>query len=105
LECTIPEGLKPDSPVTVAIRPEEIRITENYAPDQNINNVRVIESEFLGSFSRLICQLNDENQTQLLVEVSNNLMEELELKVDSTLFIHLPSEIIRVYPGNLNNRS
>jgi iron(III) transport system ATP-binding protein len=105
LECTIPEGLEPDSPVTVAIRPEEIRITENYAPDQNINNVRVIESEFLGSFSRLICQLNDENQTQLLVEVSNNLMEELELEVGSTLFIHLPSEIIRVYPGNLNNRS
>jgi len=105
LECPTPEGLEPNSPVTVAIRPEEIRISENDSLDQNINQVKVIESEFLGSFYRLICQLDDENQTQLLVEVSNNLMEELALEVGSTLFIHLPSEIVRVYPGKLANSS
>jgi iron(III) transport system ATP-binding protein len=105
LECPTPEGLEPNSPVTVAIRPEEIRISENDSLDQNINQVKVIESEFLGSFYRLICQLDDENQTQLLVEVSNNLMEELALEVGSTIFIHLPSEIVRVYPGKLANSS
>ena len=105
LECPTPEGLGPDSPVTVAIRPEEIRITKNDSLDRNINQVKVVESEFLGSFYRLTCQLDDENQTQLLLEVSNNLMEELSIEVGSSLFINLPSEIIRVYPGELSNRS
>lgn len=99
LKGTTPEGLGTDQPVTVAIRPEEIRIAATDSPLENVNEVRVIESEFLGSFYRLICQLDDEYHTQLLVEVSNNLMEELKIQVGSTLFIHLPPETIRVYPG------
>ncbi|MBE9473937.1 MAG: putative 2-aminoethylphosphonate ABC transporter ATP-binding protein [Chloroflexi bacterium] len=105
LECPTPEGLGPDSPVTVAIRPEEIRIIKKDSLDRNNNQFKVIESEFLGSFYRLTCKLDDENQTQLLVEVSNNLMEELAIEVGSLIFIDLPSETIRVYPGELSNRS
>lgn len=105
LECPTPEGLEPDSAVTVAIRPEEIRITENVTTGNNINQVTVVESEFLGSFNRLTCQLEDENQTRLLVEVSNNLMEELGINVESSMYIHLPPDVIRVYPGQITNRS
>jgi iron(III) transport system ATP-binding protein len=102
LECTTPEGINTGSPVTVAIRPEEIRISANDSQGKNVNRAKVIESEFLGSFYRLTCQLDDEDHTQLLVEVSNNLMEELSIEVGSDLYIHLPAEIIRVYPDQLN---
>ncbi len=99
LECTTPEGINSGSPVIVAIRPEEIRISANDSHGKNINRVKVIESEFLGSFYRLTCQFDGEEHTQLLVEVSNNLMEELSIEVGSSFFVHLPAEIIRVYPG------
>lgn len=105
LESKTPDGLGSNLPVTVAIRPEEIRITGQDSPGKNTNEVTVIESEFLGSFYRLICQLKDENRTQLLVEVSNNLMEELSIEVGTKLFVHLPPEVIRVYPGRLSNNS
>jgi iron(III) transport system ATP-binding protein len=103
LECHTPEGLEPNSPVTVAIRPEEIRITKIEKGQKNLNSVTVIESEFLGSFYRLICRLRDDQDTQMMVEVSNNQMEELSIDIGSTLYIHLPPEIIRVYPGPLKN--
>ena len=102
LECTTPEGIDPGSNVTVAIRPEEIRISANDSQGKNVKRAKVIESEFLGSFYRLTCQFDDEEDTQLLVEVSNNLMEELSIEVGSDLNVHLPAEIIRVYPGELN---
>lgn len=105
VECPTPEGLKPDTEVTLAIRPEEIRITRSDTAGDNINQVTIVESEFLGSFNRLTCQLEDENRTLLLVEVSNNLMEELGIEVGSSLFVHLPPEVIRVYPGKIAIKS
>jgi iron(III) transport system ATP-binding protein len=105
MQCIIPEGLTPGSPVTVAIRPEEIRITNHDTTQKNIHQVQVCESEFLGSYNRLSCQLGDDDQTRLLVEVSTNLMEELAIEVGSSLYIQLPPETIRVYPGKLTKSS
>ena len=105
LEGSTPEGTGPGTPVTVAIRPEEIHITDETSDLPNIFQITVLESEFLGSVNRLMCRVDDDSQTQLLVEVSNNLMKELAIENGSQLFVHLPPEIIRVYPGELTDQS
>ena len=105
LEGIAPEGITSGKPVTLAIRPEEIGITQEVGELPNVSQVTVIESEFLGAVNRLTCTLDEDTQTQLLVEVSSNLMKELAIENGTQLFIHLPPEIIRVYPGKLANRS
>ncbi len=101
LEGEIPDGLNPGKQVTLAIRPEEISILKGAADLTNTNQVTVIESEFLGAVNRLICRLDQDSETQVLVEVSNNLMKELAITIGSQMLIHFPPEIIRVYPDQL----
>lgn len=105
LEGTTPEGLKPGDPVTLAIRPEEIQISTHSADLKNVTRVTVTESEFLGSVNRLICSLDEDDQTMLLVEVSSNLMKELAIVHGSQVTLQFPPEIIRVYPGELNSQT
>lgn len=105
LEGDIPEGLKPGDPVTLAIRPEEIQLTEQVGGLKNLCQATVAESEFLGSVDRLTCRLDEEEQTRLLVEVSSNLMKELVIENGSQLSLQFPPEIIRIYPGQLDNHS
>jgi iron(III) transport system ATP-binding protein len=103
LEGDLPEGVHPGKKVTLAIRPEEINIIRETADFMNTSKVTVIESEFLGAVNRLICKLDEDTGTQVLVEVSNNLMKEMAIEIGSRLFIHFPPEIIRVYPDRLTN--
>lgn len=105
LEGDLPEGLNPGDPVTLAIRPEEIQLTGISAAASNTCQATVIESEFLGSVNRLTCSLDENQQTRLLVEVSSNLMKEMEIGHDSKLSLQFPPEIIRVYPGQLANQT
>jgi iron(III) transport system ATP-binding protein len=105
LNGDIPEGMNPGEAVTLAIRPEEIHITQPGNGLINVSRVTVIESEFLGSVNRLTCRLDEDSQTNMLVEVSNNLMQELAIEIGSKLSIQFPPEIIRVYPGELANHS
>lgn len=100
LLCDPPDEIGPNQPVTVAIRPEDVHITTDQDQAQNIVQVSVSEVEFLGSFYRLTCGLDDAQQTKLLVEVSTHLMEQLSFEIGSSLFVHLSPENIRVYPGS-----
>jgi iron(III) transport system ATP-binding protein len=105
LDGDIPEGLNPGDTVTLAIRPEEIQITDQSAEAKNVCQATVIESEFLGGINRLVCNLDEDQETHLLVEVSSNLMKELLIENGSQLSLHFPPEIIRVYPGTLAQQS
>jgi iron(III) transport system ATP-binding protein len=98
LNCYIPEDFEPGSPATVAIRPEQIRLVAGNGPDSNALKVTVSELEFLGSFCRLTCKLQQEERTSLVVEVSDNRMRELSLDIGQDLCLYLPPELIRVYP-------
>jgi iron(III) transport system ATP-binding protein len=99
LHCDTPEDVGPHQPVTVAVRPEDVHVTTDQDQDQNFVQVSVSEVEFLGSFYRLTCKLDDAKQTQLLIEVSTHLMEQLSFEIGSSLFVHLSPDNIRVYPG------
>jgi iron(III) transport system ATP-binding protein len=100
LHSDTPEDIGPNQPVTIAIRPEDVHITADEGETQNIVRVAVREIEFLGSFYRLTCGLEDAEGTRLLVEVSTHLMEQIEIEVDHLLTVHLPPENIRIYPGS-----
>ena len=101
----VPDGLNSGDAVTLAIRPEEIQLTDPAAGLKNVCQATVVESEFLGAVNRLTCSLDDDEPTRLLVEVSSNLMKELAIQNGSQLALQFPPEIIRVYPGKLNNHS
>jgi iron(III) transport system ATP-binding protein len=100
LHCDPPEEIGPGQPVTVAIRPEDIHIISDASRTQNTVGVIVSEIEFLGSFYRLTCDLDDARQTKLLIEISTHLMEQLTVEIGNSLTLHLPPENIRVYPGS-----
>ena len=100
LLCETPENVDSHQPVTVAIRPEDVHITTDQSQSQNIVSVTVTEVEFLGSFYRLTCELDDTSQTHLLVEVSTHLMEQLSLEKGNVMVVHLSPDNIRVYPGS-----
>lgn len=99
LLCDPPEDIGPNQPVTVAIRPEDVHITPDAGQTQNTLGVTVSEIEFLGSFYRLTCGLEDTRQDQLLIEVSSHLMEQLSIEVGNKMFVNLSPDNIRVYPG------
>ena len=98
LMCSLPEHFEPGHPATVAIRPEEIRLVAENGPGPNTLKVTVSELEFLGSFCRLTCKLEEEDRTSLVIEVSDNRMRELSLDIGHHLCLYLPPELIRVYP-------
>jgi iron(III) transport system ATP-binding protein len=98
LECEPFGNLEENQAVTVAIRPEDVHITSD-EEQKNTVGVTISEIEFLGSFYRLTCGLDDTQQTRLLIEVSTHLMEQLSFEVGNMMFVHLSPENIRVYPG------
>jgi iron(III) transport system ATP-binding protein len=99
LVCDLPDDIGPNQTVTVAIRPEDVHITSEDSQEQNAIGVTISEIEFLGSFYRLTCEINDARQTRLLIEVSTHLMEQRSIIVGTKIFVHLSPENIRVYPG------
>ena len=87
----------------MAIRPEEIQIISAATGQNNLNQATVAETEFLGSVNRLTCTLDEDEGTSILLEVSNNLMQELAIENGSQLLLQFPPDTIRVYPGKVAN--
>ena len=87
------------------MRPEDINLSLEPLRGPNVSQVTVSEMEFLGSFYRLILNINRAGEQHLVAEVSNNRMRELEIEIGSQLYIQLPPDLIRVYPGKVGRSS
>lgn len=98
LQCKLPNDFRAGAPATAAIRPEEIRLSKENGSTPNTVKVRVAEMEFLGAFCRLTCELEGDDRTTLVVEVSDNRMRELSVDIGRDFFLYLPPDLIRVYP-------
>jgi iron(III) transport system ATP-binding protein len=94
-----------ETPITVAIRPEDIRLGVEEPVTNNSAKATVREAEFLGSFYRLTLQLFGLEEMSLVAEVSNNRMRELSINSGSSIYVMLPPELIRVYPGSVGIKS
>jgi iron(III) transport system ATP-binding protein len=88
--------------ITIALRPEDIRIDVNQPTDHNnIGRTLVKEAEFLGAFYRLTLQLEGYQDKPLVAEVSNNRMRDMDIQIGKTIFVHLPPDLLRIYSGKV----
>ncbi|MBE0408403.1 MAG: putative 2-aminoethylphosphonate ABC transporter ATP-binding protein [Anaerolineales bacterium] len=101
LSCIESDFISPNSPVTVAIRPEDIRLRVEDANGANIIPARVEALEFLGSFNRLTLVLEGMNGFPVVAEVSIHRMRDMSIHEGSTFPVQLPPEQLRIYPGKV----
>lgn len=98
LRCAEPHSLAPDSPVTLAIRPEDVRVSHIDSSAPNVALGHVQESDFLGSFYRVTLTLDGVETARLIAEVSTNEIRDLNIRPGVALPVRLPPDLIRVYP-------
>jgi len=101
LRCAEPHGLAPDTPITLAVRPEDVRVGDTGSSALNAALGQVEEAEFLGSFYRLTVHLDGLEEAPLVAEVSTNRMRDLDIKAGSSLPVRLPPHLVRVYPADM----
>jgi iron(III) transport system ATP-binding protein len=105
LVCAEAHMVENGAVVTVAVRPEDVRLSDAQNGGLNIGKTKVVTTEFLGAFYRLTLQLEELKDKFLVAEVSNNRMRDMRIEVGSSIFAHLPPELLRVYPGSVGMKS
>jgi iron(III) transport system ATP-binding protein len=98
------EKIAPGTRLTIAIRPEDVRVLNEHpgSPDTAMGYVE--HAEFLGPFYRLRMRVPTGGETQgaqdttLMADISAHLARHFAIRQDIPLPIQLPAELIRVYP-------
>ncbi|RMD60978.1 MAG: putative 2-aminoethylphosphonate ABC transporter ATP-binding protein [Alphaproteobacteria bacterium] len=98
LSCDF-EGLSPETPVTVAIRPEDIIVEEARLYEGNVFQVRISALEFLGSFFRADLANDHLGEARLRADISINQVRSLGLSEGQDIHVRLPRDRIRIYAG------
>lgn len=86
--------------VTVAIRPEEIRILITATAEANPQNVITSEvqgMEYMGTGYLVTCAPDGDSKESLMIDVSTFEAKELGLAAGSTLHLYLPPESVQVF--------
>ncbi|MFM7218612.1 MAG: putative 2-aminoethylphosphonate ABC transporter ATP-binding protein [Nodosilinea sp.] len=93
---TVPPG----QAITIAIRPEDIRVVDALpsTPLPNPVEAEVISREFLGSGYRLELSLAGNARQPITLEISANRARSMGIDSLEALTIQLPPEMIRVFP-------
>lgn len=92
---TITEG----QPVTIAIRPEDIRVVDEVSSSQtNVAEAEVVSTEFLGSGYRLELSVSGNARQPISLDISSNRARSMGIETLKSLAIQLPPEMIRVFP-------
>ncbi len=94
------DGMAPGQSVTVAIRPEDINAQDVSDGDDNVVEAEIVHLEFLGSFYRAELGGTAFVDHDIHADFSINLVRRKGVDVGSRLPVRLPSEFIRVYPGD-----
>lgn len=102
LRITDPHGLAPDTPIALAVRPEDVRVGDSdISAAPNIVPGNIEDVEFLGSFYRLTILLAGLEEARLVADVSINRMRDLELEAGSSLLVRLPPDLVCVYSAGM----
>ena len=96
LTCEV-DGLAQGTPVTVAVRPEDVLVPEGKPITENAFEVKVGEMEFLGSFFRADLQADAMGDHSFRADFSINIVRRLKLAQGDALPVALPGERIRVF--------
>jgi iron(III) transport system ATP-binding protein len=98
--CCTANGLAQGSPVTVAIRPEDILVQEGAASDpENAFEAEVAQIDFLGSYVRARLAAAAIGDEPLHADFSINLVRRVALAEGRRLPVRLPRERLRIYPA------
>jgi iron(III) transport system ATP-binding protein len=101
VQCADAHGLAPDTPISLAVRPEDVRLGGDDSRALNTALGYVKDIEFLGSFYRLTFHLNGLEEALLVAEVSINRMRDLDIEAGNSLPVRLPPSLVRVYPADM----
>jgi len=99
LECEV-DGLAQGSPVTIAIRPEDIVARRAPGDAANSFQVQVVEMEFLGSFFRAELVSEAIGEARLYADLSINAVRREGVAEGGELQVSVPKERIRVFAGD-----
>mgnify|MGYP006410404981 FL=1 len=104
-------NLQTDSPVIVAIRPEDIvphgegtsseGVSET-GDTENIFDAAVEDMEFLGSFWRVSLNNSDFGDAVLIADMSINAVRHMTVEIGKTISVEFQSDQLRVFPPNTN---
>ena len=84
-------------PVALAVRPEDVRLVAGPNDVPNSVTAQVEWVEFLGSTYRIDLILEGDEDQKLKVELSANVMREMNLSKGMRLPVVLPAELLWVY--------
>ena len=93
------DGMAPDAPVTVAVRPEDVVLQDVSEGDENAFEAEVVEAEFLGAFIRADLGSPKLGESRIRADFSVNLVRRLDIREGDKVLISLPREFLRVYPA------
>jgi iron(III) transport system ATP-binding protein len=93
------DGFAPGTAVTIAIRPEDIRVLDVQGTEENAFAARIEAMFFLGSFFRVDLVADALGATRLRADVAVEQVRRLDLAEGGTLQVMMPRRRIRVYPG------
>jgi ABC-type Fe3+/spermidine/putrescine transport system ATPase subunit len=104
VELTLPAGrdpgaaaAEPGSPLTLAIRPEEIVVGPAAQGTPNRLTTRIRSIQFLGSFTRLVLVLSGDRERVIECDVAATAFAELRAAEGAELVLALPPESLRVF--------
>ena len=98
LACEI-DGVSPGTGLTLAIRPEDIRVQSVTGSEENAVTVQIKAMEFLGSFFRVDLGGDALNGVTLRADLAVDLVRQLDLNEGQPLAVVLPRRRLRVYPA------
>ncbi len=98
LGCSEPHGFDEQTPILLAVRPEDVQVGRVSASDPNTSRGNVKEMEFLGAFYRLTLVLSG---LELVAEVSANRVRDLDINIGREILVQLPPALLRVYPADM----
>ena len=93
------DGLAAGAPVTLAIRPEDIRVGGVQGTEENAVRATVEVMTFLGSFFRVDLGGEALGGTRLRADLAVDLVRQLDLAPGRMLPVLLPRRRLRVYPA------
>ena len=99
LACDV-DGLPTGAGLTLAIRPEDIRVQSVTGSEENAVTVQIKAMEFLGSFFRVDLAGDAMEGVTLRADLAVDLVRRLDLAEGHALPVVLPRRRLRVYPGS-----
>ncbi len=97
LQCASAERFRTGAPVTLGLRPEEIRV-RGIAPDTpNQLAATVVLLDYLGAFCRATLALDTAPDVKLVADFSANAMRDLAIAEGQSLTLVLPHESLRIF--------